>query len=365
MACFNKEIHRFKLAINSGCPLRCDYCFLDKDAGEVLPLALAREAVDMVLTTAGRAKKLLIYGGEPFLEFELLRAIVAHVRRRELELGKQVAVSVATSAAAFRRPQLEFLRDQRVQLAISVDGGAESHDRFRKMKSGKGSFELVRKNLRLAAEIMPKENMVALLGVHPTNAARFFQNFKYLVSLGFDTVNIEVIHGAPWSSQRVEQFERGLEDIRSLIAESFARREFLFLESSYRSFLSEEPPSGPGFCPFFRSLEVYPNGDYSFYPFPFVTRPDERPRVRVGSVKDGFVARYRDCSLDAAAPLCQGCTGDYFTIKRLESGTHAYRLRNLASRGLAQDMRRAHGNTSLYREYVDAVNVRDNLGFSQ
>ena len=56
----NKEIRRFKVAINTACPLRCEYCFIDKDSGEVISWDHVTGLVRFLLSSPGKVKKLLL-----------------------------------------------------------------------------------------------------------------------------------------------------------------------------------------------------------------------------------------------------------------------------------------------------------------
>jgi len=362
---FNKEIRRFKLAINSGCPLRCEYCFLDKDAGEVLSSGLARKALDFVLDSPGNQKKILIYGGEPFLEFRLLRDAVSHARARERALGKSVSISVATSAIATKREHLDWLKDQRVQLAVSLDGDRNSHDRFRRTKNGAGTFDRIRENLDLIFSCLPARNLIALLGVHPDNSKNFSANFESIVSLGFDAVNIEVIHGVPWSKMNVGDFKNNLLDVAAEIVQSLERKRFLFLESTYHEFDSTASLPQKRLCPAYSYLEIFPNGDYSFYPFPFIAGFPDRGRVRVGNAQNGFLPRYRDCVFNADSALCKGCVPEYYTIGELRQGGEAYDLRAHVSAAIVREIRTLYKNTDDLKNYLKEVSWRENSGFSQ
>lgn len=362
---FNKEIRRFKLAINSGCPLSCRYCFIDKNANEVLPFESARKAVDLALGSPGENKKMLIYGGEPFLHFPLLKSIVSYARGQEEKLEKTLAISVATSGVLIEKAALSFLREQKVQLAVSVDGDESSHDRFRPLKSGAGSFRKISRNLPELIEVMPKTSLIALMGVHPSQADRFFENYKYVLSLGFENVNIEVIHGVPWTPENLSAFRENLERMCSYMLTSIASDRFLFLESTFRSLRPQPMGAAAALCPFHSYLEVYPSGDYSFYPFPFVDRLKERAQVSVGNVRDGFVPRYRNCSFDGGSPLCGNCLGRYYRINRLSMGDEAFALRAEISRGFVAELERAHKGAARYERYLREVARRDLLGFSQ
>ena len=123
----NKEIRRFKVAINTACPLRCEYCFIDKDSGEVISWDHVTGLVRFLLSSPGKVKKLLLYGGEPFLNFELVREISLYARAEALKAGKDLDLSICTSAALpLKREWLQFLSDQKTsdqQVAVRARMG--------------------------------------------------------------------------------------------------------------------------------------------------------------------------------------------------------------------------------------------------
>ena len=150
----NKEIRRFKVAINTACPLRCEYCFIDKDSGETIGWRHVESLVRFQLSSPGKVKKLLLYGGEPFMNFEIVREIALYARAEALKAGKDLDLSICTSASLpLKREWLEFLAEQRFFLSVSMDGDAETHDKRRVDKQGKGSWKKMLPNLPTMAEV--------------------------------------------------------------------------------------------------------------------------------------------------------------------------------------------------------------------
>jgi len=194
----DKEIRRFKVAINTACPLRCEYCFIDKDSGEVVSREAVEGLVRLMLSSPGQVKKLLIYGGEPFLKFELVREIARFARREASRAGKDLDLSICTSGVSLGREPLEFLAEQGFFLSVSIDGDEETHDSRRMLAGGAGTWRRIVRNLPLVFETMGRRRTMAIQCVHPDNVERMFENFQALVGLGFENVEIEVIHGFGW-----------------------------------------------------------------------------------------------------------------------------------------------------------------------
>ena len=338
-ACGN-EIRRFKVAIDAACPLRCGYCFIDKDSGQELSWEQARRALDFALGSPGRRKELLIYGGEPMRRFPLLRRMVERARRVEASRGLSVTVAVATSGLLLREAQLAFLRSAGVRVSISLDGEPETHDRFRGSAAGAGSYAAAARGAARLLEALPNASLSALVAAHPQTGGGIDRALAHVAALGFGAFNVEVIRGVPWSAAQVAAFDAALGRAAGAIVRSSARGRFLFLESSFRELAEERPPAGAPVCPFRAHFEVFPGGEYSFYPYPLL-RGDERPRALIGSVEEGPRGRFASCSYDPASADCGRCSGRYYTIERLRQGEDASAVRERRSRELAQRLRSA------------------------
>lgn len=356
-----KEIRRFKVAINSACPLRCEYCLLDKEADEVLPRRAMKEAVDLFLRSPGDSKKLLLYGGEPMLEFAAVRDIVDHASARAAELGKTLCSTVATSGVVLRDEDLAAMRARDMHMSISIDGTAASHDRFRRYKDGRASHARIAENVPRAIAALGTRAVTALMCVHPDNAPRMLEDFDSLVSLGFENVNIEVVHGFTWPKESLDAFERDLCVVGRRVREAIAAGRFLFLES-FAIPLQREPVAEK-MCPFHSCLEVFPDGSFSFYPFPFVAGLENRPRVTIGSVAKGFIPRYRDCRFDAGSERCRGCTREYYTLPGLSEGNEPYEQRTRMMEQWIREIALDAAQDPACRAYLREAVLRSSMGY--
>ncbi|MBI5629750.1 MAG: radical SAM protein [Elusimicrobia bacterium] len=352
----NKEIRRFKVAINTACPLRCEYCFIDKESGEVVSWPVVQALIGFMLSSPGQVKKLLIYGGEPFLKFDLAREIALYARARAAEAKKDLDLSICTSGVSVSRGQLEFLRDQSFFLSVSLDGGAETHDRRRRLKNGAGSWARIRPNLDRIFDVMGRRRTMAIQCVHPDNVERMLENFQALVGMGFENVEIEVIHGFGWEKARTlfrPMLGKVLEWVWSEAREGRRR----FLVCSLAPLMLKEGVILEDHCPFHSSMECYPDGSYSFYPFAFVDWEGRR-RSAVGSAKGGVSERYRACAFSAESQACRNCTADYYSSPGINQGNDPYRWRTEMARAFMDRVALAAKSDPMMREYLREALVR-------
>lgn len=352
----NKEIRRFKVAINTACPLRCEYCFIDKDSGEVVSWESVRGLVRLMLSSPGRIKKLLIYGGEPFLEFELAKRVALFARAEAAKAGKDLDLSICTSGFSVTRGQLEFLREQRFFVSVSMDGDAATHDRRRVLANGKGSWARAAASLPLIFSVIGKRRSMAIQCVHPDNCERMFDNFQTLAGLGFENIELEVIHGFGWAGKRA-LFRPLLQKVLDWIWEEARAGRFRFLVCSLVPLMLKDGILREDMCPFHSSMECYPDGSYSFYPFAFVDW-EGRKRSAMGGAAAGVDEPWRGCSFKPESERCRSCTADYYRSPAINEGNEPYLWRTEMARAFMDKVALAAKSDPVMRAYLKEAIVR-------
>ncbi len=143
------------LHVTNACNLNCAYCYLPKNR-EMMDPATGQAALATVFRTAVRhgfaAVKVKYAGGEPTMNFGLVR--VLHERARGLATRTGLALSevLLTNGVALAPAMLDFCRSAGMRLAISLDGSGPAHDAQRCFGDGRGSFDLVWRGLERAME---------------------------------------------------------------------------------------------------------------------------------------------------------------------------------------------------------------------
>jgi sulfatase maturation enzyme AslB (radical SAM superfamily) len=353
----NKEIRRFKVAINTACPLRCEYCFIDKDSGETISWEHVLSLVRFQLSSPGEVKKLLLYGGEPFVNFDIAREIALYARAEALKAGKDLDLSICTSAGLpLKREWLEFLAEQRFFLSVSMDGDAATHDEHRRMKNGRGSHELMLPNLPLVFDAIGKRRSMAIQCVHPGNVEKMLDNYKTLVGYGFENIEIEVIHGFGWKETK-HLFRPMLQKVFDWIWEEAHQGRFRFVVCSLVPLMLKDGVVREDWCPFHSSMETYPDGSFSFYPFAFVDW-EGRKKSKVGSATEGVPERYRDCTFDLSTDLCKNCTAGYYSNPSVNEGNDPYRWRTEMARAFMDKVALAARADPVMKEYLREAVIR-------
>jgi uncharacterized protein len=144
----------FIVKVHGRCDLSCDYCYMYEMADQSWRDQPRRMAADLAGQVAWRIGEharthrtpditLILHGGEPLLAgHELIRSLVTATRK---EAGPEVQVNagVQTNAVGLDDPYLELFAELGVRVGVSLDGGAEAHNRHRRFASGRGSYAAV------------------------------------------------------------------------------------------------------------------------------------------------------------------------------------------------------------------------------
>jgi len=128
----NVSPYQLSLLITERCNLRCSYCYCDKRRSGTMTYDIARKVIDEAMEThVDRPFRLLLMGGEPFIEFDLIKKILEYVRGRSQ--GRDVFVKTVTNGTLVHGEVQQWLADNRdlFHASLSLDGSREVHNRNR------------------------------------------------------------------------------------------------------------------------------------------------------------------------------------------------------------------------------------------
>ncbi|MEN6462098.1 MAG: nif11-like peptide radical SAM maturase [Syntrophomonas sp.] len=149
------------LLLTQSCNLKCVYCYGDGGkygAGGMMEENTAFQAVDWMLEQSGKIKKLYIgfFGGEPFLNFPLMKAVVEYAKKRVQKMGKQVVFHTTTNATLLDDEKIAFMKEHQIQVMISFDGPREIQDAQRPYVNGAGTFDSTVPKIRKLLAVLPE-----------------------------------------------------------------------------------------------------------------------------------------------------------------------------------------------------------------
>ena len=147
---------KFTLCLTHQCNLRCTYCYVDKRAGR-MPIGVAEKIVDFIFDHATDEENIDIgfFGGEPLLEFKLLKKIVEMIERHRKFDRQRVSLSTVTNGTLFSNEIADYFAEHDIVLCFSCDGPPEVQDQFRHYRNGCGSSTSVLEAISKALARLP------------------------------------------------------------------------------------------------------------------------------------------------------------------------------------------------------------------
>ncbi len=213
------------LFVTEDCNHRCDYCFVKGKNPRPMPEDVARAAVDWLIEAAGKMAwvSMLFFGGEPLLEFELIRFLVDYSRGRAKAAGKEARFSMTTNGTLMTEGMARSLAEQRITYLLSIDGSRETHDAHRRMLDGTSSFEAVVSGLPMMKRHQPWQGSRVTL--HPTTVHRLLEDVGFLYSRGINQFIIGPATGVDWTDDALAEYERQMLLVADLYLDKQRRKE--------------------------------------------------------------------------------------------------------------------------------------------
>ncbi len=144
----------FALELTKGCNLRCGYCYYAErerpyDPKTRMSREVAERSVDLLLEEGpqGQPVHIHFFGGEPLLDFPLLRSTTLYGERRAAEAGKEITFEVTTNGTRLEPGVIAFLNEHRIMVGVSFDGPPEIQDVARPLANG-SSYALAAPKIR-------------------------------------------------------------------------------------------------------------------------------------------------------------------------------------------------------------------------
>lgn len=213
------------------CNLSCAYCFASQGKYHgpraIMSFEVGKRAIDFLLEHCGFHRTLDVdfFGGEPLMDWEVVKQIVAYARSKEKTCGKSFRFTLTTNGLLLRDEVVDFLNKEMHNVVLSLDGRKEVHDRLRKTISGRGSYDyVVPKFQNFVKKRGDKEYYVR--GTFTNNNVDFTNDLFHMADLGFDRLSMEPVICDP--SEPYALTEDDLPEIDrqyELLAKEMLRRE--------------------------------------------------------------------------------------------------------------------------------------------
>ena len=190
------------LHIAHDCNLACKYCF----AGEgeycgdrsLMRFEVGKQAFDFLIANSGTRKNLEVdfFGGEPLMNFEVVKQLVAYAREQEKIHNKNFRFTLTTNGVLLDEEVMDFANKEMYNVVLSLDGRKETNDRMRVSRNGKGSYDLILPKFKeMVKRRGDKEYYIR--GTYTHYNTDFTKDILHMADLGFTKLAMEPVVASP------------------------------------------------------------------------------------------------------------------------------------------------------------------------
>ena len=217
------------LHIAHTCNLNCSYCFASqgKYHGEraVMSFEVGKQALDFLIANSGSRRNLEVdfFGGEPLVNFQVVKDLVAYARSIEKEHGKNFRFTLTTNGLLIDEDVIEFCNRECHNVVLSLDGRKEIHDRFRVDYAGNGSWERIVPKFQQLVEARGGQGYY-MRGTFTHANPDFLKDIQVMLDLGFNELSMEPVVAAPDDPSALT------EEDKAIVMEQYEKLAMLMLD---------------------------------------------------------------------------------------------------------------------------------------
>lgn len=218
------------LHIAHDCNLACRYCFAEEGEyhgrRELMSFEVGKAALDFLIANSGNRRNLEVdfFGGEPLMNFDVVKQLVAYGREQEKIHNKNFRFTLTTNGVLLNDDIMEFANKEMGNVVLSIDGRKEVHDYMRPFRKGAGSYDLIVPKFQKFADSRNQDRYY-VRGTFTHNNLDFSKDVLHLADLGFKQISVEPVVAQPTESYalREEDLPQLFEEYDKLAVEMIKR----------------------------------------------------------------------------------------------------------------------------------------------
>ena len=194
----SKVIKALCLHVAHTCNLNCSYCFASqgKYQGDraLMSFEVGKRAFDFLIENSGSRRNLEVdfFGGEPLMNWDVVKQLVAYARSIEKEKGKNFRFTLTTNGILVDDEVIDFCNREMSNVVLSLDGRKEVNDHFRRDYAGKGSYDTIVPKFQKFVKAREGKNYY-VRGTFTHNNVDFTEDLFHMADLGFTELSMEPV----------------------------------------------------------------------------------------------------------------------------------------------------------------------------
>lgn len=145
------SLHIF--VVTTACNMQCVYCQANNgfsNSSLYMTKELAQKSVDIALNSPAENLTFEFQGGEPLLNFDVIKYIVEY--SEEHKGNHNIQYNIVTNLTLITDEILDFFEEYKFGVSTSIDGPSCLHNENRPLKNGAGTFEKAEKAIKKIRE---------------------------------------------------------------------------------------------------------------------------------------------------------------------------------------------------------------------
>lgn len=219
------------LHVAHDCNMRCRYCFAGGGPFGGRPGMMSKEtgfkALDFLFAHSGNRPRVEVdfFGGEPLVNFGVVRELVDYGRQRAINCGKEINFTLTTNGLALTETIARYLVDQEISVIMSLDGRKPVNDHNRHTLDGRGTYDAVVPREQYFVNLQGHKDYW-LRGTYTSYNIDFSADVQHMADLGFRHISLEPVVSDPENEYAIKE-----KDLPAL-KEEYRRLALLYLEAA-------------------------------------------------------------------------------------------------------------------------------------
>lgn len=190
------------LHISHDCNLRCDYCFAGTgnygNARMNMPAEVGMLAIDYLIEKSEGRRNLEVdfFGGEPLLNFDVVKQVVEYARSLEEKHNKVFRFTLTTNGLLLDDSKIDFINKEMSNIVLSIDGRKVINDKVRHRVDNTGCYETIMPKFKKLVE-QRGDGQYYVRGTFTKYNLDFAEDVLHLNECGFDQISVEPVVSDP------------------------------------------------------------------------------------------------------------------------------------------------------------------------
>jgi len=206
----------------SRCNFRCKYCFVFKLYEDIPRQEMQRETMNALLHFARhnlrRDGMIWFFGGEPLVSFDTMK----YITEKAVADNLAIRFGVTTNCYLLNKDILKWMKKYGYGILCSIDGLQKTHDKYRVLPDGRGTWKVVWENIKKVKKIL-NPNPQLRWTFSPETIDGLTEGLKFFVKHGFTNVAIDAVYEVEWDEDSLNQLREELTKMRDFLDRCYER----------------------------------------------------------------------------------------------------------------------------------------------